>query len=298
MRSLAVFISIFLLFGFLVVTESQSHKVTKSQVSDYEPQWAKVDSLFKAGLPKSALAVVDDIYDNARIESNDPQVVKSILYRIRLNADFQENFPLPAIREVQGELIHASTPVRQILHSILGELYWNYYRMNQYRFQNRSYIPSFTSDDPETWDRKTLIYNIILHYRKSLKNEHLLWDIPIGKYQAILENPIHEKEEKDPTTVFRPTLFDFLAHRALEFFTISDLPVSESVHAFSLNNSAFFHPTAKFIKYPLQPKGIHSRPGGGSFVPPGIDTLSLSWYAVSIYQVLDRFHFNDKDPRA
>jgi len=284
----------------LTISSFHQSPVTSHQSPNihYEKQWVKVDSLTKSGLPRSALKIVDQIYTRAKSEKNNPEMVKAILYRIRLNSDFQENFPVNAIHEIQREIAILKEPVTQILHSILGELYRNYLRMNQYRFQNRSYIPSNESDNPETWDQKTLIYNIILHYRRSLSDETMLQGIPIERFQAILEKPLLEKGKTDTTPVFRPTLFDFLAQRALDFFTTPDFPINQSVQTFQLDNVAFFHPTQKFIKYPLQPKGIHARPGDGSFVPPGNDTLSFSWYAIRIFQALDQFHFNDKNPRA
>jgi len=281
-----------------LITCSPVHLFTSSLNRDYQKQWAKVDSLTKSGLPRSALKVVDKIYSLANSEKNNPQVVKAILYRLRLNSDFQENFPVHAIREIQKEIAISQEPVKQILHSILGELCWNYFRMNQYRFQNRTFIPDNQSDDPETWDLNTLASQIILNYRLSLSNDIVLQDIPIEQFQAILDQPVLAEGESDPTPEFRPTLFDFLAHRALDFFTTSDLLLNQSVYTFSLDNAAFFDPAQKFINYPLQSKGIHSRSGDGSFIPPENDTLSLPWYAIRIFQALDQFHINDKNPRA
>ena len=322
MRSIAIFIILsFLLTGHLVsnslthqLTNSLVHQFTSSPLPrhfvprndtihrphdiNYEKQWAKVDSLTESGLPRSALKIIDEIYSLANSEKNNPQVVKAILYRIRLNSDFQENFPVHAIREIQKEIAILQKPVKQILHSILGELFWNYFRMNQYRFQNRTSIPGDQSDDPETWDLNTLASHIILNYRLSLSNDIVLQDIPIEQFQAILDRPVLAKGGADPMPEFRPTLFDFLAHRALDFFTTSDLLLNQSVHTFSLDNAAFFDPIQKFINNPLQPKGIQARSVDGPFIPPENDTLSVPWYAMRIFQSLDQFHVDDKNPRA
>ena len=260
-------------------------------------QWAQVDSLTKSGLPRSALKLVDHIYSEAQSSQNHPELVKAILYRIRLNADFQENYPVNAIQEIQREISISPEPVTQILHSVLGQLFWSYYQLNQYRFQNRTTISGIQPDDLETWDLNTLAYHIILNYRLSLSNDIELQQIPIKQFQAILDQPTLAKGDTDPTPEIRPTLFDFLSHRALDFFT-SDFPINQSSNTFQLNQAAFFYPTQKFVKYPLQPKGIHARPGGGAFVPPGNDTLSLPWYAMRIFQALDLFHLNNKNPQA
>ena len=46
--------------------------------------WHAVDSLFSAGLNKSALDIVDRIYKYAKNMDNQPQIIKAIVYRIKL----------------------------------------------------------------------------------------------------------------------------------------------------------------------------------------------------------------------
>jgi hypothetical protein len=50
--------------------------------STYTKEWKKVDSLAAKGLTKSALEVVNGIYDKAKSESNAPQFVKAIIHRM------------------------------------------------------------------------------------------------------------------------------------------------------------------------------------------------------------------------
>lgn len=267
-------------------------------VDSYDSLWQRADSLAGAGLPNSALAVVDQIYTLANEDQDDPQLVKAIVFRIGLNSTFQENFPLGAIQEVKREIEISREPVTQILYSILGELYMSYYQNNQYRFNGRSAVFNDPSENPETWDSRRLLYEIILSYRQSLSNETWLQGIPLDQYREILEYPLLGSGKNDSIPLLNSSLFDFLARRALQFFTQADLPVIQSSTTFSLDNTAFFAQTAKFIKYPLKPKGIHARPGDGTFIPSGNDTLSLAWYAIRIYQALAQFHLNNKNPDA
>ena len=60
-------------------------------VSNPDSLWIQVDSLVAAGLPKSALELVNTLYDQARFVQDDPGLVKAILYRIRLQSEFMEN---------------------------------------------------------------------------------------------------------------------------------------------------------------------------------------------------------------
>ena len=267
-------------------------------VGRYDSLWQRVDSLANAGLPNSALTVVDQIYHQAKEGQDDPQLVKAIICRISLNSTFQENFPIEAINDLQREIETSREPVTQILHSIMGELYFSYYQRNQYRFGGRSAVIGNPSDNPETWDTKRLLYEIILSYRQSLSNETELQGIPLERYQAILDYPVLDTGKKDTTPSIHSNLFDFLAQRALQFFTQAGLPVIQSLNTFILDNNLFFAQSGTFINYPLKPKGIHARPGDGTFIPPGNDTLSLGWYAIRIYQVVAQFHINNKNPEA
>ncbi|MFH1159470.1 MAG: alpha-2-macroglobulin family protein [bacterium] len=279
------------------VTSHQS-PVTARQSANFihETLWRQVDSLISLGLPKSALAIVNSIYQQSLGGKDDPELVKAILYRIRLQSDFQENPAANAIRETEREIAISREPVTQILHSILGELYWNYLQQNQYRFMNRTQVVDIPSDSIETWDLTTLTYHIILSYRSSLSNEIILQSIPVERFYAILEKPDPDRTDPDSTSTAGLTLFDFLARRALGFFTGRDVRLAKSQQSFQVDNAAFFSQPSHFVSSPLQPKGMYARPGGGPFIPPGNDTLALPWYALRIYQSLAAFHLNDKDP--
>jgi len=280
------------------ITTSPWHYGTTVPSSDIDSLWSRVDSLARAGLPNSALTLLDQIYTQAKSSGDDPQLVKAILYRISLISTFQENALLLSIRDVRKELETSHPPVNQILNSILGELYNSYYQNNQYRLDSRITIAENVRENPETWDAKRFLWEIILNYRQSLSDETLLQGIPLEQYRILLEEGSAYQEKKERLPLDHTTLFDFLAHRALQFFTGAEFPVIRSSTAFALNQPVYFYQTSEFIDYPMKPQGIHAQPGDGTFIPPGTDTLSLAWYAIRIYQALAAFHFNNKNPEA
>ena len=49
---------------------------TAQSIKMYEPEWKKIDSLAARGLTKTALAEVKKIYDKAKKEGQDAQVIK------------------------------------------------------------------------------------------------------------------------------------------------------------------------------------------------------------------------------
>ena len=58
---------------------------------DYKAAWHKVDSLVNEGLTRSALGIVEDIYITAKVEDNQPQIIKSLLYKLKFTNYTEEN---------------------------------------------------------------------------------------------------------------------------------------------------------------------------------------------------------------
>ncbi len=140
------------------VSQNKSNSMMKSpEYDDYDKDWKKVDSLVGVGLPKSALDLVDVIYSKAQKESNHPQFIKSTLYKIKLKADFQEEFMETTIQDIESVIQKSGTPVKQILYSIEADLYWRYYQANRYKFMDRTTAINVDKKDIRTWDLKTLL---------------------------------------------------------------------------------------------------------------------------------------------
>ncbi len=119
---LVIFIS-----GFSISNQSCNHSQAPNPPIDYgfyEKDWKKVDSLISAGLPKSALEITENIYNKARQENNHPQFIKATLYKIKLKADFEEEFIETTIADIKAEIKVAEAPAKQLLHSILADVYW------------------------------------------------------------------------------------------------------------------------------------------------------------------------------
>ena len=73
-------------------SEKQEMEMLKyTYTGTYSDLWAKVDSLEKEGLYKSALDVVDTIFSNAQAEKNAPQIVKAVIFRMKYNSYLEED---------------------------------------------------------------------------------------------------------------------------------------------------------------------------------------------------------------
>ncbi|MCD4663627.1 MAG: hypothetical protein K8R68_00045, partial [Bacteroidales bacterium] len=237
----------------------------------YDKDWKKVDSLINRGLPKSALEWVEKIYSKAQKADNNPQFLKATLYKIKLEADFKEEFIERTLEDLNAEIIDAETPVKQILHSITADLYWRYYQANRYKFLERTTTGNFDNSDIRTWDLKTLLNTVTTNFNLSLQDADELKVTSLKAYDVILEAT---KESKK----YRPTVFDFLAHRAIDFFMHDESSIIQPAYKFELDNKEYFADASTFKKMKVETK----------------DSLSLKFHAVTILQELIDFHLNDK----
>ena len=137
---------------------------------DYTKEWKIVDSLVDKGLPQSALVTVRFIYNDAKAKQNSPQFLKAILYKLRLESDYQEDYLVRSIDTLKLELKNEQGNIKAILHSMIAELYWSYYQSNRYNFLNRTQTVNFVKEDIHTWTARDLIDQVISHYVSSLES--------------------------------------------------------------------------------------------------------------------------------
>jgi uncharacterized protein (UPF0335 family) len=75
-----------LVAGLFLIGLTVNAQTAKMYVTD----WKKIDSLVNKGLPKSALAEVRKVYEKARKEGQDAQVIKALVYQMGLQQQTRE----------------------------------------------------------------------------------------------------------------------------------------------------------------------------------------------------------------
>jgi uncharacterized protein YfaS (alpha-2-macroglobulin family) len=243
---------------------------------DYKSAWNKVDSLENKGLTRSALEVVEEIYKTAKLENNEPQIIKSLFFKLKYANYVEEYSHQKIIKQVTEEIDSASFPANAILHSILANIYWQYYQNNRWRYQQRTETVNFDNNDFETWDLPRLIREIVKNYRASLGNSDSLKLISIKKFEDILYY------SNSAQAYLRPTLFDLLAHNALSFYINDEASVTDPVYKFEMNKSEDFSGAGDFIDIEFTTR----------------DSLSLKFYAIKLYQDLIEFHLDNDEKNA
>lgn len=236
---------------------------------NYKIHWKKVDSLENNGMVKSALEIVNTIQKSAKTENNVAQVVKTRIYQLKYKNIIEEDAFEKILTEMDEESYKAPYPYSAIYHSLCADLYWQYYQYNRYRFYNRTYSKD-EGTDMRTWSLTHIIDVVIKHHLKALEEKEKLQKTPISQFKDILT-------EAENTEGLRPTLYDFIAFRAVTFFSNKELALSRPTDAFELNDSIYFSDAANFIKLKVL---TH-------------DTMSLQYYGIKILQDILAFHIND-----
>ena len=148
--------SVLILFAFTTFISDSGYKnkiiIKINSDDDYDKAWHKVDSLQNMGLTRSALDVVEQIYNAARKDNNQPQIIKSFIHKLKFANYTEEESQKKIVDQVKDEIKTAPFPSNAILNSILGQIYWQYYTYNRYRFQNRTETVNFDNEDFQTWD--------------------------------------------------------------------------------------------------------------------------------------------------
>lgn len=242
---------------------------------EYLSEWKKIDSLLqKAGLPKSALIEVNAIYNAAKRENNDAQVIKALIYRMNINDQLSEENKYENIAALENEIKTAKEPARSILSSLAGGSYWHYLQLNRWQFYNRTRTITNDSNNIASWDISQLYERISHHFQNSIKNSSLLQKTKLEKFDPIIV--------KGNVRNLRPTLYDLLAHRALEYFRNDERYVTKPSYAFRINDTLAFADAPIFVKHRFQT----------------LDTASLHYQALLLYQQLIQFRLNDNNKAA
>ncbi|GAB4496805.1 MAG: alpha-2-macroglobulin family protein [Saprospiraceae bacterium] len=238
---------------------------------DYADDWKIVDSLERQGLYKSALERAEAIQAKAARDKNSPQVIKALLYRGKYVTQLEEDGFVKAVQLFEKEEKTAALPEKAVLQSILGQLYATYLSNQGWRINERTPIPDGEGGDILTWSAAQIEKHAIALYAASVAPEGILKDTPVESFRDILVKSRGDTVAGQP---LRPTLFDLLAHRALEYFADESSWLTEPAYAFSLDQPEAFAPAADFVKVKFESK----------------DTTSGKWLAINLFQRILKTH--------
>ena len=238
--------------------------------------WKQVDDAFAKGLPRTAIAVLDEIIGGALEDQAYAEAVKAIAVKIDWEGYIQGDKVEEKIVRLEAEIAELPDPAKPVTEAILAHWYWQYFQQNRWRFVNRTQTAEPPGEDITTWDLPRILAEIDLHFTLALEADQELKAIAVELWGDLLEKGTVPDS-------YRPTLYDFLAHEALSFYNSGEQAGVESMDAFEIMvDSPIFAPVAEFL----------------AWQPETTDTDSAKLKAIDLYQALLVFHREDSDRAA
>lgn len=257
-----------LFIGIFIVLIFSSNKIMAQY--NYDISWKKIASLEEKGLPKSALEAANEVYAHAVKDKATAQQIKALIFQMKYNAQINDSSSLQNMARMDQQIAAATGAQKAILQSIKAEMLLRYFQNNRYKFYSRTAIAGDEGTDVTTWGPDRLHQEITAAYQASLSDRNLLEKTLLTAYDPIIT--------PGNTRKLRPTLYDLLAHRALEYFKSGEAAVTNPVNQFELTDPAVFAPAGTFAAHHFTTA----------------DSASLQYHAVLILQELIRLHEGDK----
>ena len=230
--------AIFVSFALVLVLTTTYLLAQKSTLSIAD-RWKKVEAYAQKELPESALKEIDIILKQAQKEHRQDEVIKAMVCKMRFTLDKDPDKASELIREFEAFTLQTTDPAtRALLHSMTGELYANYYNRDSWTINQRTEIKGAAPEDMKEWTRNMYYDRVVNELQLSLQQSDILKKASLSAYSILLI-----KGNDSPT--LRPTLFDFLANRAIEVLRNMD---GATAIKNPLKSPDFFAPNDKFVE--------------------------------------------------
>lgn len=203
-----------LIIGALVVSSLALLSFQKTD-KDYNEMWKKVKESIENDLPETAEKQLNEIESAAKRDKNQPQLLKTVLYRqqiFRLKEEDPEKAFLAFAESKMNELGKTETAV---LHLEIAKTYADYYEQNQWQLRNNLPIDGDMSQvELKYWDEKTFRKVIDQHYTEALKDKETLKNAKTNDYLILFEDQKNVYENLD----YEKTMFEYVFHRVAKYY--------------------------------------------------------------------------------
>src|SRR5690606_28378633 len=159
----------------------------------------------------SANSHVNEILASAQKRKEHLQFIRAKIYHYKFYQINNENSNHYILDDVNTTLAKLPAPYKNILFGYKALMLEQYLLEHQWKSRDRSETDD-AGPDIETWSMHRLRDSIKISFDASLQEEKLLIKTQAKEIESLLFTiPLHRK--------YRPTLFDVLAHRALDFYS-------------------------------------------------------------------------------
>ena len=201
---------ILLLSTFVMGAFSQNRSTMKD--ISYSKNWLQVAEYQKKSLPQSASLLVDSILLDAIKDENSPQVIKALIHqgKYQLAQDLENDTII--FNNLNKMLVTSNDKVEEsVIKSMLGELYLQYYMVNQWTINQRTDLGDYVPSDIKEWTRNIFYNKVVEHLNASISEKDILTNAKVEDYAAVVDLG------KD-SRIYYPSMIDFLLNRAIDQF--------------------------------------------------------------------------------
>ena len=256
-----VFVTLLMMLGTTPVLLAQTEPAMSDSL--YRQEWKTIDSLMEEGLYRSGLEQVENLRREAVANGLTDHYIRAMLYVGVYLGELEEDRILTVIRRLNTELDTQTGVQKALLQSVLAQIMEEYLQSEYWRIADRTYATDRDTAGIEEWSIERIEQAIASLYRSSLSPANALRSIPLTN----LPNAIDQGER---VTGLWPTLYDFLVHRAIAYFSDAQSYLQDPITTYALDDEAAFAPAATFA--------------GHTFATP--DTSSRVYRAVMLFQDL------------
>ena len=190
--------------------------VLKAQITTdlYIPEWRVIDSFIVIKDSLAAEKHLSALNERAKKEHNAAQIVKTTLFKVTYRyaqMGFTEGY-FEAINDLREATESASFPEKTVFKSLLGEVYRSFLKNNLNHVVSKD-LRNIPKNDLRALSKDSIYALSTQWFIESAMDERTK-TIPIGLFDALTKPNLLEND------VYRPTLYDFLGHRAIEFLKI------------------------------------------------------------------------------
>ena len=241
-----------------------------------DAEWKAVEDAVQKGLPRTAITNLEPIIAGALRDKAWGEAAKAIARKIVLEGNIQGNKPEEKVTRIEAEIAKAPREILPLLETLQATWYWHYFQQNRWRFMNRTATAAPPGKDFTTWDLPRLFAEIDARFTKALSAADTLKRTSVGTFDNVLV-------KGNTPDAWRPTLYDFIAHEALNFYTSGEQAAAKPEDAFEISaDSPVFGSAENFL----------------AWNPETTDTNAPKLKAIRLHQELLRFHQRDPDPAA
>lgn len=186
--------------------------------ADYTEMWKKVNASMEKGLPETAEKQLGKIVVAAKKEKNQPQLLKTILFRKRLFA-LHDNPEKDFIDYAESQWGLLDAAASAILHAEIAKTYSDYQAQNGWRLVDNLPIDGdMAAVDMKYWDRLSFQRAIDAHYVAAMQDVPVLKATETMDYLAVFDEDELDGVGMSKRLIYEETLFEYLSHRVANYY--------------------------------------------------------------------------------